>query len=480
MSRSSCATKSSTHHEQSISECLRRLTCCFDRRKSVIALQKRIYTTPGIKQLSQGLRHVDLNASRIRSRRPKERAVLVDAIVDAGRTWIKVSLVTNQRLIFDLAKQGWHSGGSDDDFGDDAAPADDQEDRDVTLLRTAKELTKAAQCFRAKTKTPAVRIILPRIVEGEIPEVDAILNDCRATGALLICGKELEQDAVLETYLESMAPDPIKSFSDVLNIDCTILLALVSEFSHAKVSKEPWFHAALCRQVEIEGNENLLPSLLYPGMVNRRLVCTEEAVKRMREIVDTIGTPSEKARTVILLGDDESKTQLQLVGEMQEWSAYTVPLDWQLPIHVVSQNEGDCQSSLPPQALQVSAEMTDINKSVFLYGWASGRTTITSNRSVVKQIETDLEKFDELDDGIWPSIWLCPTARSLVGKEKRGAKKEEPKTGAWPLPDPLRREEQRRNGLDVLSLREGCEVEDRRPNGYPCEEVLAAKNASLR
>ncbi|KAI7153277.1 hypothetical protein KC352_g27953, partial [Hortaea werneckii] len=160
------------------------------------------------------------------------------------------------------------------------------------------------------------------------------------------------------------------------------------------------------------------------------------------------------------------------------------------PIQVVDQNENECQQNLPAEALETAKDMTDINYSVFLYGWATGRTTITSNRTVVKQIETHLETYTDLPDESWPGIWLCPTARSLVGKEKRGApKKSEPidevngKKGphtAWPLPDPLRRELQRRNGLDVLSQRAGYEVEDLRPNGYPMEEVIEAKENSIR
>ena len=147
------------------------------------------------------------------------------------------------------------------------------------------------------------------------------------------------------------------------------------------------------------------------------MVCTREAAHRMREIVDTIGTPSEKARTAVLMGDDATRSQQQLVKELQEWSTYLVPSDWQLPVTVVEQNADDCHSNLPPQARFVAKGMTAINQSVFLYGWAMGQTTITSNRTVVKQIETNLEKYDDLDDSVWPKIWLCPTARSLVGKE---------------------------------------------------------------
>jgi hypothetical protein len=277
-----------------------------------------------------------------------------------------------------------------------------------------------------------------------------------------------------------MAIDPIDAFSSTLNIDCTILLALVSEFSHAKVHKEPWFHKSLQRQVEIEGNENLLPAVLYPALVGRDMVCTKEAAKRMQEIVDTIGTPSEKARTAIMMSNDEAKSQSDLVGEMQQWSAYPVPEKWRLPIRVIDQDEDDCQASLSQEAQAVCKNMTEINRSVFAYGWASGKTTITSNRTVVKQIENDLEKYENVPESVWPKIWLCSTARSLVGKEKqrRDIPKEVRAPGAWPLPDPLKREEQRRNGLDVLQKRSGHEIEDLRPNGYPCDDVIAAKLAA--
>nr|POE85095.1 hypothetical protein CFP56_68664 [Quercus suber] len=463
------------------------------KSREITALQKRIYTTSCVKLLSQGLRHVNLDRSSVNMEKgSREGTVIVDAITDAGRTWTKVSLVTNTRLLFDLAKLGWESGGSDSEEGEDSLPPrSDDDDLDVPLVKTARDLVRAAQLFRVRGKTPLVQLVLPRIELEETDEVDSIINDCRAAGATVFCGADLQFVPLIDEALLNMAPNPMETFSDILNIDCTILLALVSEFSHAKVSKEPWFHAALRRQVEIEGNENLLPALLYPAMGSRQLVCTREAVSRMREIVDAIGTPSEKARTVIMLGDDTTKSQPQLIQEMQTWSAYPVPEAWQLPIQVIDFHAADHAATIHKQAKEICAKMTEINRSVFLSGWALNRTTITSNRTVVKQIEHDLETYDAISDDVWPDIWLCPTARSLVGKEKRGIPKidvspksenmKAKKNGrAWLLPDPLRREEQRRNGLDVLSKREGRKVEDLRPDGYPCEEVLEAKNASIR
>lgn len=390
------------------------------KSKDVVALLKKIYIDSDSKATSQGMRHIG-NVRRPRHiRRKREGTVIVDAITDGGRIWSKISLVTNTRLLFDLAKQGWEafSSGEDEDID-----LNSDDDHDVPLLKTAKELTAASRLFRIRSKQPRVHLILPRMRPNETQEIDNILEDCRKCGAEVYCGEDLQPLPDFKSAMEGMAPDPVSSFSNTLNIDCTILLALVSEFSHAKVTKEPWFHTALQRQVEIEDGENLLPALLYPSLGSHKMVCTEEAAHRMREIVDTIGTPSEKARTAILMGDDTSKSQQQLAEEMQEWSTYPVPSHWQLPIHVVNQNANDCQTNLPAQASSVSESMTSINQSVFLYGWASGHTTITSNRTVVKQIENDLEKFDDLDESVWPKIWLCPTARSLVGKEKRGEKK---------------------------------------------------------
>jgi hypothetical protein len=451
------------------------------KSKSLVALQKAVYFNSTTKSLSQSMRHVDLNGQEDSAKPGRKSArATVDTMTDGGLTWTKVSLVTNTRLLFDLAKQGWQSDGSEDD--EDGVFPEPSDDDDVPLVKTAKELCLASHSYRVRTRKPVVRLLLTRIVLGETEEIDSIIQKCRDAGAEVLTGEDVTAPPELSDALSNMAIDPIAAFSSTLNIDCTILLALVSEFSHAKVHKEPWFHKSLQRQVEIEGNENLLPSILYPALVAREMVCTKEAAKRMQEIVDTIGTPSEKARTAILMCEDQSKTQRELVDEMQQWSAHPVPEVWNLPIRVVDQDENNCQSKLSHEAQTVCDSMTEINRSVFAHGWGSGRTTITSNRTVVKQIENDLEKFQDLDASIWPSIWLCSTARSLVGKEKqrRDVPKEDRAPGAWPLPDPLKREQQRRNGLDVLQKRSGHEVEDLRPNGYSCEDVIEAKLAAAQ
>ncbi len=58
-----------------------------------------------------------------------------------------------------------------------------------------------------------------------------------------------------------------------------------------------------------------------------------------------------------------------------------------------------------------------VNPSIFLFGWWSGYTTVSSNRTIAKDIENAVEG-NRIGDEIGPHIWLTPSSRSLVGKEK--------------------------------------------------------------
>ena len=160
------------------------------------------------------------------------------------------------------------------------------------------------------------------------------------------------------------------------------------------------------------------------------------------EIVDTIGTETEKKRTALLLSlwhegfsaSDQcweriQKFSLDLEGslalkeqrleEFQKLSDYRIPLEWNLPIKVIDVDVAAIKAKLPPSAEQVSKQLTTINQSVFLFGWQTGKTTISSNRAVAKDFENTIEEYRVEEDEMGPDIWLSPTSRSLVGKEKK-------------------------------------------------------------
>jgi hypothetical protein len=119
-------------------------------------------------------------------------------------------------------------------------------------------------------------------------------------------------------------------------------------------------------------------------------------------------------------GDAAELSTEALVKGFQDLSDYTVPREWKLPISAVESrtviaaalDSGD----LPPVARKVGAQLTEINRSVFLYGWARGHVTLSSNRTAVKMIEALVE--GEENEPTGPRVWVCGTARSLVGKEK--------------------------------------------------------------
>lgn len=145
----------------------------------------------------------------------------------------------------------------------------------------------------------------------------------------------------------------------------------------------------------------------------------------MKEIVDTIGTETEKKRTAVIFGDPpfDGMDGKELRQQFQQLTDYQVPDTWMLPIKVVDAKAEIDQAwqrkALPDVAHKLEEVLTDINRSVFFYGWVKDVTTITSNRTVVKQIETIIEGNRNGDDELrGPPVWVCETARSLIGKEK--------------------------------------------------------------
>ncbi|KAL8812927.1 MAG: hypothetical protein Q9200_000666 [Gallowayella weberi] len=379
-----------------------------------------------------------------RSRTPKKKCALVDIVAHDGQQWIKVSTVTETRLLFELAKAGWEGADSTSDSEDgdgrlvngladytlqDDASTDDRdssrknkENEPVEIVRQALDLRKASLAHKTHYKHPSVTFILPKISQHPPPEVVSILDSIRSTGAAIHLGPP-EPPTNLQSAFENLVLDPFTNLTPTLNIDCTILLALVSDLSHCAATSEPWYHKAINRQIEVETREQLLPSILWPAMADRNLTCTQEAARRMREIVDTIGTESERKRSDLLIlpfvddtsHDQQSKSPEALRTAFAALSNHDVPPTWQLPIKTVASEMHDF-SLLPPVARKVQESLSAINQSVFLHGWVKRWTTLTSNRTVAKQIAEIVEGGE--GEQVGPSVWLCGTARSLVGKEK--------------------------------------------------------------
>ena len=381
----------------------------------------------------------------------KRKSVLVDIVADDGEEWVKVSTISETRLLFEMAKKGWEGGSDNDDDGEERTVLqnhgreddsdyddDDDDDDEIELLKLASDMRKAANLVRVNYRRPRLRFMIPKIVEGQVPEIDDLLKAIRSHGVVVVCGEDVSsmqtfnesehrpaESVSVQDEVRNLLPNRFKRFTPTLNVDCTILLAIISDLSHSmEIAPSQQHHRAINRQIEIERERPLLTTELWPAMESHELVCTGEAAQRMREIVETIGTETEKQRMTIIMGDQPlaGATSASIVEELQKMSDYQVPSQLGLPIRIVDADaafaSGNKQAKLPPIAQKVEEILSDINTSVFMYGWVSEIMTITSNRTVVKQIENLIEMHRDEEDLIGPLVWVCDTARSLIGKEK--------------------------------------------------------------
>ena len=390
----------------------------------------------------------DHQPTRDAKRAAQKRCALVDIVARNGEEWMKVSTITEGRLVFEIAKAQWEAADSsssgveeyesttmDGKLDGQNKSSQDKEavlDR-IELVKIADDLLRASNAHRVHYKHPQVRIVLPKISSEPPGELLPVLARIRSTGAILDLGPQDARPQSLELLktktFPRLLPSPHPPLTDTLNIDCTILLALVSDLSHtANHPILPGYNMAITRQIELETREHLLPSSLWPAMEHKDLVCTQEAATRMMEIVDTIGMPKERSRAdLLLVSGAEERDGEELRTAFAKYSDHSIPSTWRLPIRVVPsmtaisdirQAIGD--GSLPHVAEQVAEQLTDINRSVFMYGWMQGLTTVSSNRTVAKEIENIVEKVG--GGAMGPEIWLREPARSLLGKEKERRK----------------------------------------------------------
>jgi Protein of unknown function (DUF1308) len=345
-------------------------------------------------------------------------SALVDIVAQDGLQWIKVSTSTERRVLFDLAKMGWVGDSSSEESEDGIG--DNYDFESEGLMKQAEALVKVSKATRVRYRHPEVHIVLPKIRRGRTKEVDELIDQIEALGIVVQTSEDVREPPPVSAVLQLLAVNSFESFSDIINVDCTILLAFVSDLSHSRVRAEDWHHRAVLRQIEMESKDQLLPSSLWPACGPKQLVCTREAATRMHEIVDLIGTESEKRRRDCIMDVESTSrwTREQRIRDLQALSAYNVPENWNIPIMVIDTDIESLKQKLPPVAKDVIKFLSPINQSVFLYGWATGKTTISSNRSVAKEIETVIELYRTEETAVGPDIWLCSTARSLVGKEK--------------------------------------------------------------
>lgn len=161
----------------------------------------------------------------------------MDVVARDGLEWVKVSTITAKRIHYEIAKEGWetYADSGDEDSYSNVSP----EKPELKIVRLAKELREASLHIRARYQHPRERLFLPKIKQGEHEDIDAMLEDLRKTGVLVECGGspelnrlEAEVLATTASKFTAMLPSPAEPLTNTVNVDCAVLLALISDVSH--------------------------------------------------------------------------------------------------------------------------------------------------------------------------------------------------------------------------------------------------------
>ncbi|KAK4450931.1 hypothetical protein QBC34DRAFT_484172 [Podospora aff. communis PSN243] len=340
----------------------------------------------------------------------QQSRVIVDAVVDGGATWLKFLSISRKTLEYQVMAEGWENEGWESEDEGGHSRADNL--RHIPFVDNIRSFVQAARWNHC----PHLHLLVLTLREGESEVVDRVLNYVRTeiggrgVAVTISCSNSAfltEPPPDLSTAIASVVErDPVvgddcRRITSTLNLDPGVLVSLVTDVHHSPVPKQPVLQQDIINYTlaEVVPRKDILANLLFPILRGRRLVCTKFAASYFRQLISTLSTSSEEARASLLLPPEgSSASREELLAEYQEWTNVPVPSDLLFPVEIVDdvdipQVESMVSSGrLPPMALGVSQDLSRLNRSVYLYGWANGLTTLSGNRGIGRQIQLSLAR----------------------------------------------------------------------------------------
>lgn len=369
----------------------------------------------------------------------------IDAVVENGTEWLKVSNLTDKKLLYQMAQEGWHPDDSSE--GEDSDASDSDDNSGIAIIKTTKQLVQAARLNRCNTRIPRIHIVLPNLTKGRVEAIDKILDKTRGLG--ISTRQEGDVEIVVDCADSSFLRNPVPSleqafasmFRDtnldrltrVLNMELTIILSLLSDIAHSETEGKEWHSRQTLSHIDDEKHApGARLKTVYSALRGRRLECTQEVAREVRNVVDDLGTETTRARTMVFFGrkdmrdgfdvprrrdvhqtngngdgacgadDVEREAERRtLVSRFRELSKYPVPDDLQLPIQIVGEEEFNHRDyrkliedeKLPPVAADVWAKLDrSYNRSCHLWGWLQDITTVSANNLNTRLIDATVDK----------------------------------------------------------------------------------------
>ncbi|KAH6635908.1 hypothetical protein F5144DRAFT_591224 [Chaetomium tenue] len=402
----------------------------------------------------------------------QERPVSVDAVVDSGATWVKFVSISSKTLEYQVVAEGWASEPEDED-GDGEGDADEGLGH-TEFADTVKKIIRAARWNHCHH----VHLVLPGLQEGTSESVDRMIRYVRdkiggadvsvrvsCAGSAFLTETPPPLETAISALIEDRDPlvsDDCGRLTETVNLDPSVLVALVTDLHHGPVPLQPEAQQHIIARSlldhetdnnELVARQDILPTVLYPALRGRQLVCTRSAVAYFRKLIAAIATHSEETRASFILppdsdsapdpsnpnptpSPDPNPTPTTRLTALQTWSTTTLPPDLHLPIRIVPDiTLSDippliASGTLPPMALPLARDLSPLNRAVYCYGWAHRLSTVTGHRGIERQVRLGLGRYWERggDDGegegggggdeVPPDIWHRHLGGYLVHRDK--------------------------------------------------------------
>ncbi|KAH9958097.1 hypothetical protein BGW80DRAFT_1377489 [Lactifluus volemus] len=173
----------------------------------------------------------------------KSTGVKVDVVADNGHTWIRVNTTKNSKLLAEFREIDSYLTDSDDEHGDMAGPSPAQTEFDNSLLRTGRALLAAARdnpVLGTDTR-PEIILCLTRIdpdatdQDGNDPRIALTIDLLRDMGLSIKLGERGAITQPTDSAPTTLSSPPVLIPTHQINLDLSILIALVSDLTHASL-----------------------------------------------------------------------------------------------------------------------------------------------------------------------------------------------------------------------------------------------------
>ncbi|KAH7101311.1 hypothetical protein BKA62DRAFT_192942 [Auriculariales sp. MPI-PUGE-AT-0066] len=261
-------------------------------------------------------------------------SVRVDAVADDGRQWIRVNTMKNSRLMVEFREQDSYLTDSDSDADEEQLKARAlKSPLRNSILEMATQLLAAAAENPMSGAAPTVVLRLTRL-SGDTasdPRVARTIEALRAMPGLVVELGERNTDFTISSAEHSQTAQTQLLPTQDINLDLSLLVALVSDSTHAplpassgeamerfRITRRPQARRvpmrtngipasdedapsavhlnALANQVVQEMHASIIEQMAQRSSSNTRFWTTAHARDRCIRIVERIGGPSERAR----------------------------------------------------------------------------------------------------------------------------------------------------------------------------------------